>query len=176
MVGVGGCSPGNLGCQPEICEDPLNIEETDFTTSDSHESFLQISHSRHISYDIQAYTDITRTAKPQTQDPAETQCQYRHSTHSHRRQSTCPVHYVLNRDSNRRPENITEAKCNCNRHTPCLGGEPHSRCLPLVYYIRVLRKYGCENGLAKYRPTVEPIIVGCTCGVVAPTHPLRMGE
>ena len=82
--------------------------------------------------------------------------------------STCPHHYVLNTDSNRKPETIIEVRCNCKEHQPCLDGIEGSRCMPVKYFIPVLRYNGHRHKCAafRYSQTTEEITVGCTC-----THP-----
>ena len=77
--------------------------------------------------------------------------------------SACPWHYMLNYDENRVPKFISEAVCNCKGPTPCLTGEGGSSCRPLKYYIRVLRRAGCSNGVYQYREVTEAINIGCTC-------------
>ena len=82
--------------------------------------------------------------------------------------SSCPHHYVLNYDANRRPKKLVEAKCNCDKNTPCLNGTETSRCVPVKYYITVLRKNGCSGNTTTYTKAVEPITVGCTCAYQLP--------
>ena len=83
--------------------------------------------------------------------------------------SSCPHHYVLNYDENRRPNTLIEAKCNCDENTPCLNGTETSRCVPVKYYITVLRKNGCRvDGKYSYTTAIEPITVGCTCAYPQP--------
>ena len=82
--------------------------------------------------------------------------------------SSCPHHYELNYDENRRPKELIEAKCNCDENTPCLNSTETSRCLPVKYYITVLRKNGCSGNTSTYTKAVEPITVGCTCAYQLP--------
>ena len=79
--------------------------------------------------------------------------------------STCPHHYVLNRDSNRKPEIIIEAGCNCHKNQPCLDGIEGSQCMPVKYFAPVLRYNGHRHKCAtfRYSQTIEEITVGCTC-------------
>ena len=80
------------------------------------------------------------------------------------------------RDENRRPKKLFEAKCNCDKNTPCLNGDSASRCLPVKYYINVLRKNKCEGGVYSYVPIIEAITVGCTCSYPTSRTRTVMGE
>lgn len=108
-------------------------------------------------HDIQAFKQV----KTQTLSrKEETKCTWQWGNVYN---STCPHHYVLNIDPNRRPQTIYEAKCNCNLNQRCLNDIPGSRCKPVKYFITVLRKNGRRNHCDTYAKTVEEITVGCTC-------------
>ncbi|KAK3609478.1 hypothetical protein CHS0354_022236 [Potamilus streckersoni] len=83
----------------------------------------------------------------------------------HLRNTSCPFHLVMNRDPNRIPAILMEARCNCNRDETCIGGDIKSRCAPIKYFVRAMRKTAlCGiDGYYEYRHTLEPITVGCTC-------------
>ena len=138
------------------CIEP-QIEETCIDSGQSHESFLMLQPT-YIHNDIQHYINIHRIALDGEQRLRR--CEWQEGTTYN---STCPHHWVLNRDTNRKPERLLEAKCNCNAHMPCLDGISGSRCVPVKYYIYVLRKNGCNGTHYEYVQTVEPITVGCTC-------------
>lgn len=143
---------------PGGCVEPLDLDLR--FTDNMHESFLMLTSSQHRrSRDIRFYEDIRRM-----HISGNRTC----STHDSPDQVTsqCPWHYVLNVDQNRRPVELIEAKCNCQG--PCVNGPANSKCHPVKYYIRVLRKYGCdlETRTFLFRQTVEPLTVGCTCGIV----------
>ncbi|KAK3609475.1 hypothetical protein CHS0354_022232 [Potamilus streckersoni] len=83
----------------------------------------------------------------------------------HLRNTSCPFHLVMNRDPNRIPAILMEARCNCNRDETCIGGDINSRCAPIKYFVRAMRKTAlCGiDGYYEYKHTLEPITVGCTC-------------
>lgn len=145
-------SPSNLGCSEP---GDLDVRFHD----NMHESFLLLTASDHRrSSDTRFYENIYRAHVQGNRT-----CNF--PENSNAATSTCPWHYILNVDQNRRPVEIIEAKCNCPGQ--CLSGPPNSKCHPVKYFIRVLRKYSCdfETRTFLYRQTVEPITVGCTCGI-----------
>ena len=78
--------------------------------------------------------------------------------------STCPWHYVLNTDVNRKPMELVEARCEyqcCNKRNTCSISD--SKCKPIMYYIPVLRRSGCRNGVYTYVQVNEALAAGCTC-------------
>ena len=81
--------------------------------------------------------------------------------------STCPYYYRVNIDVNRYPSRITEAKCSC---VSCLNAKGDSTlgCEEVKYFIRVLRRTGCVNGVYVYTPKIETLNVGCTCAGKVP--------
>ncbi|KAL3857116.1 hypothetical protein ACJMK2_011811 [Sinanodonta woodiana] len=83
----------------------------------------------------------------------------------HLRNTSCPFHLVMNRDPNRIPAVLMEARCNCNNDEPCIGGDVNSRCAPIKYFVRAMRKTALcgADGFYEYKHTLEPISVGCTC-------------
>lgn len=144
------------------CTEP-QIEESCINNGRSHESFLMLQPT--YSYNgIQHYINIHRF--PRDREHRLRRCAWQEGNAYN---STCPHHWVLNLDRNRKPERLLEAKCNCNAHMPCLDGISGSRCVPVKYYIYVLRKNGCNGTHYEYVQTVEPITVGCTCSYPAQT-------
>jgi hypothetical protein len=143
------------------CEEPSPIEIAGLF-SDAylmHESFdMTRYNSVHLTHDMKNFENITTTRIP----GYSTACRRYSNSYNINAASSCPWHYVLNVDPNRIPGSIIEAKCNC-RNRPCVNGGGNSQCEPLKYNIRVLRKYGCENGKFLYKRTSERITVGCTC-------------
>ncbi|KAL3857119.1 hypothetical protein ACJMK2_011814 [Sinanodonta woodiana] len=83
----------------------------------------------------------------------------------HLRNTSCPFHLVMNSDPNRIPAILMEARCNCNRGKTCIGGDINSRCAPIKYFVRAIRKTALcgADGFYEYKHTLEPITVGCTC-------------
>ena len=77
--------------------------------------------------------------------------------------STCPHHYVLNTDSNRKPETIIEVRYNCKADQPFLDSIEVSRYMPVKYFIPVLLYNGHRHKCAafRYSQTTEEITVGC---------------
>lgn len=78
------------------------------------------------------------------------------------KRSFCPWEYRTdNIDENRYPRILKSARCTCKT---CQGsGGFTGVCRGVPYYVRVLRKSGCENGLEKWIPSMEMIYRGCTC-------------
>lgn len=141
------------------CEEPKDLDTT--FTSEVHESFLMLTGPRHRhSSDIRFYRAIQRTYIH-----GERSCDLREHRTSLEPVSLCPWHYVVNVDMNRRPVQIVEARCNCLQ---CLNGLANSRCRPIKYYTRVLRKYACDidTRVYRYRETIEPVTVGCSCEMI----------
>lgn len=152
---------GNVDANPlhQTCVEPYPSEVPNMFSgiNDIHESFGQMRyHNTHHTNDIRHFKSVTTTIIP----GYSTAC--RRTDDTINSVSSCPWHYVLNVDPNRIPQSIVEARCNC-RNRPCVGGSGNSRCEPLKYNIRVLRKYGCEDGVFLYKRTFETITVGCTC-------------
>ena len=123
-----------------------------------HESFLMMEPAVSMTYDVEAFVNIRRTELDGElgYDQCTWQTGYRYN-------STCPHHYVINFDPNRRPERLLEVKCNCGKNQRCLNGAEGSWCAPITYSMYVLRKNGCDHGVYTYTQTVEQITVGCTC-------------
>lgn len=147
-------------CQEEPAQAELdNLLAT--LTAGTHESFDMLARFRdfYVTNDIEYFTNITRSTLPFQ----NTRCRNSGISSDVNVAANCPWHYVINHDQNRRPTTIAEAKCNCRRHRSCIDGMVNSHCEPVKYNIRVLRKYGCENGKFLYKPTFERITVGCTC-------------
>lgn len=143
---------------PFECQEPDNLMST--FQHDAHESILMLSPNSHRQTgDIEFFRHTRRTYLLGNRT-----CQ--RSGITSEQQYLCSWHFVLNRDINRRPEDIYEAKCNC-KDQPCAYGFPHSRCHPVKYYVRVLRKYACDLSTRtyKYREAIEPVVVGCTCAL-----------
>lgn len=124
-----------------------------------HDSFRMLEPEIPHTYDIEAYKDIKRF--PMTGSSSDSgQCTWQNGN---RYNSSCPYHYIINHDENRRPKALIEAKCNCDESMPCLNGGTGSKCVPIIYYVTVLRKNGCSGGVYTYTDAIEPIAVGCTC-------------
>ena len=121
-----------------------------------HDSFLMLNPENQAST-----SDVAKYTKINGNDQCAWQTGGRYS-------SSCPHHFMLNFNENRRPKVLIEAKCNCDENTPCLNGTKASRCVPLKYYITVLRKNGCSGDTSTYTKAVEPITVGCTCAYQLP--------
>ena len=120
------------------------------------------TNNNNVTYDVEEYINVRRVTVTSNVDPTHKQCTWQTgSSYS----STCPHHYVINYDPNRQPKRILEAKCNCNENMRCLNGRRGSRCVPVKYYINVIRKSGCERpgNVFTYSHVVEAITVGCTC-------------
>ncbi|XP_052263326.1 uncharacterized protein LOC127866653 [Dreissena polymorpha] len=136
----------NVECFPDSRISPICTEPDYFNTNfdnDIHESFLMLTPHEHVpTFDVENFKSIKRTHV------------YGNTTGCASSGSTCSWHYVINSDENRRPRDLIEAACNCK-----------SRCQPVQYYVRVLRKIGCDldSGRYIYRQVVEPVNVGCTC-------------
>ncbi|XP_053374806.1 interleukin-17B-like [Mercenaria mercenaria] len=146
----------------DYCQEPTSSELTSLLSEDTHESFgMARYHTVHFRNDIRYFQNVTRTTFP----GESTSCKRNQDSYYINTASNCPWRYVLNHDTNRRPETIIEAKCNCRRG-PCIDEVENSRCESVKYNIRVLRKYGCENGKYQYKRTMERITVGCTCVIV----------
>ena len=139
------------------CREP-KLEDNCVSNSPIHESFLMMEQEYVPRNDINAFVNIRRKAL--TSHDGVEQCTWQNGNSVN---STCPHHYVINYDPNRRPKRLLEAECNCNKNMPCLNGDRESRCVPIQYYIEVLRKTGCDGRHFIYTRTVEPITVGCTC-------------
>lgn len=139
--------------EPEIAYHCLDID-----VDEPHDSFLMKEGHITQAYDVQEYVNIYRISTARTTDSH--QCKWQRGQ---RYNSTCPHHYVINHDKNRRPKTLLEAKCNCNENMPCLDGLAGSRCEPVKYFLTVLRKNGCHNGSYTYTKSIESITVGCTC-------------
>lgn len=137
--------------EPKLDDDCLN-------SGDIHDSFLMMERNIERSYDVEEYVNIHRT--PYGRTTGSDHCTWQNGN---RYNSSCPHHYVTNYDENRRPERLLEAKCNCDETMPCLDGVVGSRCIPVKYYLTVLRKNGCHRGSYTYTKTIESITVGCTC-------------
>ena len=148
---------------PECKE--TNIEELCTKSWETHESFLMQDFQYEPNYDIQVFKN-TKLSKI-SRSHEDHQCTWQTG---HKYNSTCPHHYVINYDPNRRPTTLLEAKCNCNGHMNCLNGDEGSRCVPVKYYTHVLRKSGCDGHYYTYTKTVEPITVGCTCAYMKENH------
>ena len=152
----------DLKCRRETARKLLKCREPEpdisYYQGNRHDSFLLLLPELPQTRDIRYSTNIQRT-KIQGKYGFD-QCAWQPGSQYN---STCPHHYVINYDKNRRPKTLVEAKCNCNLSTPCLGGAETSRCVPIKYYISVLRKDGCAGGVYTYTPTTESINVGCTC-------------
>ncbi|XP_045173729.2 interleukin-17F-like [Mercenaria mercenaria] len=142
-----------------LCQEPTSSELRSLLSEDTHESF-GMARYHHIQFrnDIRHFQNVSRTTVP----GESTACKRNQDSSHINTASNCPWRYVLNHDPNRRPETIIEAKCNCRRG-PCIDEVENSRCEPVKYNIRILRKYGCENGKYQYKLTMERITVGCTC-------------
>ena len=122
---------------------------------DRHDSFLMENPEDHVpTADVIDYSDIYYSRRT-----GNDQCAWQTGSGYI---SSCPHHYVLNYDENRRPKELVEAKCNCVNSTVS------SRCVPVKYYITVLRKNGCSGNTFTYTEAVEPITVGCTCAYQLP--------
>ena len=139
-----------------FCGEP-KLDEHCLNSGDQHDSFLMRERQVEQSYDVQLYVDIQKDFRG---TPGSDQCTWQNGN---RYNSSCPHHYITNVDENRRPKRLLEAKCNCDETRPCLDGIEGSRCVPVTYYLTVLRKNGCHGGLYTYTKTVESITVGCTC-------------
>lgn len=72
----------------------------------------------------------------------------------------CPVHYVMEYDENRIPENIVHVRCNCKycsqKNSPLLAG----RCEKEYAFTPVLRR---TDGECEYKHFMEHVAVACTC-------------
>jgi len=152
------CSGAGVLCS-EPSDDMLRIDGDD----DIHESFLLLnSHQHRHTLDFRSFKNVQRTYI----NGDNTTCRADSKGATVSDTSVCRWHYVLNFDVNRRPQSLIEARCNCKHHQ-CAGSLPGSRCVPVFYYARVLRKAGCDVSTRTfvYRHTTEPIAVGCTCAV-----------
>ena len=74
----------------------------------------------------------------------------------------CPWFNVINNDRKRYPNELTEARCKCDR---CLGVDGLSQCEPVYYNVHVLlRTEQCDGeGYYKWQSGWQKISVGCTC-------------
>ena len=149
------------------CKEPKDLGRSCVDASSAHESFNMIELNS-ITNDVKAFIDIRRTSL--ARDAYSEQCAWQ-TGNGNSYNSSCPHHYVMNEDPNRRPKVLLEAKCNCDESQPCLNGQPGTRCMPVKYYINVLRKNGCDGSSFTYTQTVEPITVGCTCA-----YPISAGS
>ena len=151
MVAFIGLSYGHVR---RLCREPKLPK----ITSQVHESFLMMEEHYEPTVDVQAFVNIRRT--PISGSDGSDQCSWQSQS---KYNSSCPYHYVINNDPNRRPQSLLEVKCNCNENSPCLNGGEGSRCVPVRYFINVWRKTGCDGVHFTYTRTVEQITVGCTC-------------
>ena len=147
----------SLGRATHRCREP-QLDNNCLNDGPFHESFLMMEPEVTLTYDVESFVNIQRTKIEGS--PGYDQCAWQ-TGRGHN--LTCPHHYVVNYDPNRRPKTLMEAKCNCSENMRCLNGGERSRCVPIKYFIYVMRKNGCHKGLYTYRQTVEPITVGCTC-------------
>lgn len=77
--------------------------------------------------------------------------------------SLCPWTYKINRDVNRIPSLISEARCCC---TTCFGSHGDDVCEPIYVTKRVFIRTSniCNaNGEYQYTPAHHNFVVGCTC-------------
>lgn len=144
--------------------EPSASELSDLFTYDTHEAFSMAGYNHvHVPNDIKHFKNVELfTISPDD----ETECRRRPEVSPYINvASTCSWRYVLNRDVNRRPESLIEAKCNCTPHRRCISGAVNSRCEPVKFNMPVLRKYACDvtTGTYLYKQTMERITVGCTC-------------
>jgi len=143
------------------CIEPDDLE-TRFYGNMHESSYMLLTPSRHRhSADINFYKHVRRTYIL-----GNTSCTItddRPQVSSQMVYPSCPWHYVLNVDPNRRPTELVEAKCNCRNR--CLGAHGNSKCQPVKYFVKVLRKYGCDYDTMTflYREAIEAINAGCTC-------------
>lgn len=69
----------------------------------------------------------------------------------------CPWEWKLNRDDNRDPKIITEARCLCRRSRGLTAAD----CVQIQRKIPVLKKINCDDGSCEYKKVYESITVGC---------------
>ena len=131
------------------------VQDNPCVLSTRHDSYLMLEPEIPQTPDVIFYKDISYT-----KITGNDQCAWQTGSDY---SSTCPHHYVMNYDENRRPKKLIEAKCNCDQNTPCLNGTETFRCMPVKYNITVLRKNGCSGGIHTYTTAIESITVGCTC-------------
>ena len=81
--------------------------------------------------------------------------------------SLCPWYHIITSDSDRYPVDLLEIRC--RRCKKCLmDNRVKSRCEPVYYPLRVLRKTGkCIDELYEYVPSWQKVAVGCTCACAA---------
>lgn len=150
---------------PMTCREPSDLVYNN-DILETHETFNMLqsysTQEQAIPNDILNFMNISLTSLPGEHRSCRVDSS---SGRDLRKTSTCPWHYVMNYDPNRRPETLVEAKCNCRPHRSCLNGIRNSHCSPIIYNVWVLRKYACDvtTGVYLYRRSLEPIVIGCTC-------------
>ena len=97
-------------------------------TGTGHDSYLMLQREVPQTCDVMYYTNVQRTTIEG--NFGFDQCAWQTGN---KYSSTCPHHYVINHDENRRPKTLIEAKCNCDQNSPCLNGTDTSRCVPIKY-------------------------------------------
>lgn len=93
--------------------------------------------------------------------------------------SACPWQSYRNVDHNRRPVVLYENRCTTTHCTDCQS-EPNSmanyKCKNIFFFVSVLRRVSCVDGIYQYNTVSEPLSAGCTCLGPAPSSPLHVSE
>ena len=104
--------------------------------------------------------DTVRYGDSSEVDPAKCQLSDIEGEKELRNRAFCPWYYIMNRDHNRYPMDLAEARCRC-KYGVGQGGK--TACEEVFYYVRVLRRTNnCENGRWVFVARWQRISVGCT--------------